>query len=125
MSTPTPKTRGGFPLASLALLITVFACLFASADINQMRKQYEWFAENGIWKLVAVFGMAGIFGSFIGLTYMVVGGGWRDRKLAPVTGFLAGVTGLFLLLAPGAMWRTILSISVLLTTVVLLRLDAD
>ncbi len=97
----------------------------ASADIKQWQKQYAWFAENGIWKLVAAFGVAGLFGGTIGLIYMFVGGTWRDRKLAPLTGFLAGVIGVLILLAPGAIWRTILSISVLLTAVVLLRLDAD
>jgi hypothetical protein len=124
MSTSPLKSRTGFPLASLALLVTVFACLLASADIKQFQKQYTWFVENGIWKLVAIFGAAGLFGGIIGLIYMFVGG-WRDRKLAPFTGFLAGLTGVLILLAPGAIWRTILSISVLLTAVVLLRLDAD
>jgi hypothetical protein len=121
-----PKPKAGFPLASLALLVTVLACLLASADVDRWHKQYAWFAENGYWKLVAVFGAAGVFGGIVGLIYMFgSSAGWRTRKIAPFTGVLAGGTGLLILLAPGAMWRTILSVSILLTAVVLLRLDAD
>jgi hypothetical protein len=120
------RPKAGFPLASLALLVTVLACLLASADVDRWHKQYAWFAENGYWKLVAVFGAAGLFGGIVGLIYMFGGSaGWRTRRLAPFAGILAGATGLLILLAPGAMWRTILSVSILLTAVVLLRLDAD
>ena len=123
---PLQRPKAGFPLASLALLVTVLACLLASADIDRWHKQYAWFAENGPWRLVAIFGAAGVFGGFVGFVYMFGGHvGWRARKTAPLTGILAGATGVLILLAPGAMWRTILAVSILLTTVVLLRLDAD
>ena len=120
------RPRAGFPLASLALLVTVLACLLASADVDQWRKQYAWFVENGLWKLVAIFGAAGVFGGIVGVIYMFSGSaGWRTRRLAPFTGVLAGAMGLLILLAPGEMWRTILSVSILLTAAVLLRLDVD
>ena len=131
MSAPTEepllqRPRAGFPLASLALLVTVLACVLASADVDRWHKQWRWFSENGVWRLVAIFGAAGVFGGFVGFVYMLGGSaGWRGRKTAPLAGLLAGAAGVLILLAPGAIWRTILAVTILLTTVVLIRLDTD
>lgn len=131
MSEPTeeplaPRPQTGFPLASLALLVTVFACVLASADIDRLSKQLVWFDEHGNWRLIALVGAASVFGGLIGFIYMFGGiAGWRGRKMAPLAGLLAGAAGVLILLAPGAVWRTILAVSVLLTTVILIRIDTD
>jgi hypothetical protein len=50
---------------------------------------------------------------------------WRARLFAPLIGILAGEVGVPILVAPGAMWRTIFAISILLIAAIVFRLDAD
>lgn len=122
---PGPASTG-FPLASLALLMTAFACLLACVDIDRWHKQYDALSAAGPWRLALVFGGAGVFGGIIGLFFALLRrSSWRTTLLAPFVGIVAGEIGISILLAPGAVWRTILAVLVLLVSVILLRLDAD
>jgi len=123
---PQPRLRAGFPLASLALLVTVLACLLASADIELWRQQQASLVAEGHWRLVVLFVAAGAFGGLVGVVYSFVGAtGWRARLMAPLSGIVAGSAGLLILLAPGPLWKTVVAVSILLVAAVLFRLDAD
>ena len=78
------EAKGRFSAGLASALVTVLACLLASADVDRWHKQYAWFAENGYWKLVAVFAAAGIFGGIVGLIYMFAGRAVGLAKDGPV-----------------------------------------
>ena len=116
----------GFPLASIALLVTVVAVALACTDLHRWHRQYRWLAEDWPWRLVALFGGAGLFGGLIGLAHVFLAAvSGRTRWVAPIAGILAGQIGALILIAPGPMWRTLFAISVLLVTTILLRLGAE
>jgi hypothetical protein len=118
--------KASFPLASLALLITVFASLLACADVQQWREHYDWLSVNWPWRLVALFGGAAIFGGTVGGLFMFSPKlKWRSRLLAPIAGILAGEVGMLILAAPGPIWRTIFAVLVLLSTAILFRLGTE
>src|SRR4051794_28465900 len=120
------RSKGGFPIAALALLVTVFACLLVCADIPRWHQQYRVLTANGSWWLAILLAVAGVVGAVIGFIRALVSrSGWRMRILAPIGGMLAGEAAVFVLIAPGPIWRTIFAITVLLGAAVLFRLDAD
>lgn len=120
------STRAGFPLASLVLLITVLASLLACADLDRWRQQYWWISQNWPWRIVALFGGAGLIGALIGCAYLFVGGvSWRTRLLAPLAGIVAAQIGVLILVAPGSIWRTVFAVGVLLACTVLIRIGAE
>jgi hypothetical protein len=120
------RTRGSFPLASLGLLMTVFAAALACTDLDRWEQQYVWLSQNWPWRLVALFGGIGLFGGLIGLAHVFFSSATgRARWIAPFAGVLAGQLGVLILVAPGPMWRTLFAISVLLGTTILLRLGTD
>jgi hypothetical protein len=122
----SPRSTAGFPIASLALLITTCACLLASADIKRLREQYLLLSANGSWWFIILVAAAGLIGGLIGLISIFFSRtSWRVRLFAPPAGILAGETGLFILLAPGPIWRTVFAVSILLGAAIVLRLDAD
>jgi hypothetical protein len=121
-----PRRTAGFPIASLALLVTVCACLLASADIKRWHEQYQTLSADGSWSLMILVGAAGLIGGFVGLISLFFSRtSWRVRLLDPLAGILAGETGLFILLAPGPVWRTIFAVGILLGAAIVFRLDAD
>ena len=121
-----PPRSGGFPLASLALLVTMFAIALACADLDRWNEQYEYLTRGGPTLLVILFGAAGIFGALIGLVHPLLHGFTvRSLLIAPASGFLAGWIGAFLLAASGPIWRTIFAIGVLLLSAAILRLNSD
>ncbi len=124
---PSPRrTAAGFPIASLALLITTCACLLASADIKRWHEQARELSANGSWLFVILIGTAGLIGGIIGLISLFFSRSKsRLRLLLPGAGMLAGEIGLFILMAPGPIWRTIFVVGILLGAAILLRLDAD
>ena len=78
--------------------------------------------------LPAVFTLSSgaLFGSFVGLIYLIAGrANWRARLRAPFAGLLAGLIGILLLLAPGPIWRTTFAVGVLLVASVVCRLGAE
>jgi hypothetical protein len=120
------ETSAGFPLASLALLVTAFASLLACVDIDRWRQQVAALSVAGPWQLALVFGGAGVFGGIVGLIFALFRrSSWRTKLAAPFVGIVAGEIGISILVAPGAVWRTIIAVGVLLGTVILVRLDAD
>ena len=120
------RSQGGFPIASLGLLITVFACLLVCADTARWHEQYRLLTASGPWWLAILVATAAIVGGIIGFVRAIVSrSGWRMRVMAPIAGILAGEVALFVLLAPGPVWRTIFAIAVLIGASVLFRLDAD
>jgi hypothetical protein len=120
------RSRGGFPLTSLALMVTVLACLLVSADMDRWHKQYAWLVQQGRWSAIALFAAAGLFGGIVGLSHaMLARLGWRMWLIAPFSGALAGESGVLVLMAAGDVWKTILAISILFLTVILLRLSTD
>jgi hypothetical protein len=124
--TSSQRAASGFPIASLALLITTCACLLASADIKRWHEQYQALSANGSWWLIILVVAAGLIGGFVGLISLIFSRtSWRVRLLAPPAGILAGETGLFILMAPGPVWRTIFAIGILLGAAIVFRLDAD
>ena len=121
-----PRARGSFPLASLALLVTVLATALACSDFERLRAQYEWLSISWPRRLVAVLGGAGLFGGLIGVAQMFLSGArGRARCVAPIAGVLAGQVGVLILLAPGPLWRTLFAIGVLLAATILFRLGAE
>src|SRR4051794_27707602 len=121
-----PQSSAGFPIASLALLITTCACLLASADIKRLQEQYLLLSAGGSWWFIILVAAAGLIGGSIGLISIFFSrANWRVRLLAPAAGILAGETGLFILLAPGPIWRTVFAVSILVGAAIVLRLDAD
>jgi hypothetical protein len=119
-------TRAGFPIASLALLVTVLAAALACTDLDRLQKQYVWLSINWPWRLVALLGGAGLFGGLIGVVQLFLSGArGRARWIAPLAGILAGWVGVVILLAPGPMWRTLFAIGVLLGATILFRLGAE
>jgi hypothetical protein len=129
MRNPSPvagRARSSYPLASLGLLITVFAAALACTDVNRMQQQYAWLSVNWPWRVVALLGGVGLFGAAIGVVYMFVSAArGRARWIAPLAGILAGQVGALLLVAPGPLWRTLFAIAVLLGTTIVLRLGAE
>jgi hypothetical protein len=120
------RARSSFPLASLALLITVFAAALACTDVNRWQQQYVWLSQDWPWRLVALLGGVGLFGGVIGVAHVVVSAArGRARWIAPLAGVLAGQVGVLILVAPGPIWRTLFAISVLLATTIVLRLGAE
>jgi hypothetical protein len=120
------RTSAGFPLASLALFVTAFACLLACVDIDRWRNQFATLAVTGIWQLVLVFGGAAVFGAVVGLLFALLRrANCQTTLFAPFVGILAGEAGVSILLAPAAVWRTMIAVTVLLGTVMLLRVDTD
>ena len=124
---PLPqRSTAGFPIASLALLITTCACLLVSADIKRWHEQYRALSADGSWWFILLVGVAGLIGGCVGLISLFFSRtSWRVRLLAPPAGILAGETGLFILLAPGPVWRTVFAVGILLGAAILFRLDAD
>ena len=123
---PPQRSTAGFPIASLALLITTCACLLASANMKRWHEQYLELSANGSWWFVILVATAGLIGGFVGLVCLFFSRtSWRVRLLAPPAGVLAGEVGLFILLAPGPVWRTILAVGILLGAAIIFRLDAD
>ena len=123
---PPQRTTAGFPIASLALLITTCACLLASADMKRWHEQCLALSANGSWWLVILVATAGLIGGFVGLISLFFSRiSWRVRLLAPPAGVLAGEAGLFILLAPGPVWRTLFAVGILLAAAIIFRLDAD
>jgi hypothetical protein len=122
----TRQRAAGFPIASLALLITTCACLLASADLKRWDEQYRMLSANGSWWFIVLVGVAGLIGGFVGLVSLFFSRtSWRVRLLAPPAGVLAGETALFILVAPGPVWRTVLAVGILLGTAIVFRLEAD
>lgn len=120
------RLQSGYPLASLALLVTLLACVFACTDLEQWGRQYEWLKEDWPWRLVALFGGAGLFGGLIGSVYVfVLSSTWRSGLLALAAGIVAGMLGALILVAPGPIWRTLVAVCVLMGTAVVFRLDAE
>lgn len=129
----------GFSLASLALLITVIATMFGSADAELWQKQYTWLTEarplaplSWLWIFVTVrpivllFGGGILLGGLIGLVHWFVDGfRWRTLLIAPLSGAAAGCIGMLILVAPGPIWRSLVCIVVLLMTTNLLRLGTE
>jgi hypothetical protein len=121
-----PQSTAGFPIASLALLITTCACLLASADIKRLHEQYLVLSAGGSWWFIVLVAAAALIGGLIGVISIFFSRtSWRVRLLAPLAGMLAGEVGLLILLAPGPIWRTIFAVSILLGAAIVLRLDAD
>jgi hypothetical protein len=121
-----PGSRGSFPLASLALLVTVLAAALACTDLDRLQQQYEWLKVWWPWRVVLLLGAAGVFGGIIGVAQLFLSGArGRARWVAPLAGVLAGQVGVLILLAPGPLWRTLFAIGVLLTATVLFRLGAE
>jgi hypothetical protein len=117
--------KSGFPLASLALLITVFAALLVCADVDRWNEQYAWMTEKP-WRAFAIFGGAALVGALIGVIFMFVTTlRWRARLLAPLAGIFAGELGVLILVAPGPIWRTIFAVGVLISTAIVFRLGAE
>jgi hypothetical protein len=115
-----------FPFAALALLITGFACILVSTDVDRWREQYEWLSQNWPWRMLGVFGGAAFFGGLIGIGFMFTSKTrMRVRLLAPVAGILAAQIGALILMAPGPIWRTIVGVVVLICTATLFRMDAE
>jgi hypothetical protein len=127
ISTPAaPRTRSSFPLASLALLVSVFAAALACTDVDRWQQQYAWLSQDWPWRLVALLGGVGLFGGLIGVVHMFVSAArGRARWIAPLAGVLAGQVGVLILVAPGPIWRTLFAIGVLLGTTIVLRLGAE
>jgi hypothetical protein len=120
------RSRGSFPLASLGLLVTVFAAALACTDLDRWEQQYVWLSQDWPWRLVALLGGVGLFGGVIGLAHLFFSAATgRARWIAPFAGVLAGQVGVLILIAPGPMWRTLFAITVLLATAILLRLGAE
>jgi hypothetical protein len=125
-SSYVPRPRGGFPLASLALLITVFAVALACTDLDRWNRQYSWLSQDWPWRLVALFGGVGLVGGLIGVAHLFFAGvRGRARWLAPLAGVLASQVCVFILVAPGPLWRTMFAIGVLLGTTIVFRLGAE
>jgi hypothetical protein len=115
-----------FPFAALALLMTGFACILVSTDMDRWRQQYEWLSEDWPWRMLGVFGGAAIFGGLIGIGFMFTSKTrWRVRLLAPVAGILAAEIGALILVAPGPIWRTIVAVVVLICTATIFRMGAE
>jgi hypothetical protein len=120
------RTRTGFPLASLVLLLTVCASLLVCIDIDRCRQQITTLSVSGNWASAIIFGGAAIVGALVGLIFAILRRlRWRSVLLAPIVGIGAGEVGALILVAPTAFWRTILSVVILLTTVIVLRSGAD
>lgn len=123
---PARQVKSAYPLTSLALLVTMLACLLACTDLDRWREQYEWLKEEWPWRIVALFGGAGLFGGLIGVVYLFAAStSWRSGLLAVAAGVLAGEIGVLILVAPGPIWRTIFAVGVLVATAVIFRLDAE
>jgi hypothetical protein len=119
-------TRSSFPLASLALLISVFAAALACTDIDRWHQQYVWLSQGWPWRLVALLGGVGLFGGLVGVVHVFVSATrGRARWIAPLAGVLAGQVGVLILVAPGPIWRTLFAVGVLLGTTIVLRLGAE
>src|SRR3954466_6978510 len=82
-----PQSSAGFPIASLALLITTCACLLASADIKRLQEQYLFLSGGGSWWFIILVAAAGLIGGSIGLISIFFShANWRVRLLAPAAG---------------------------------------
>jgi hypothetical protein len=120
------RVRAGFPFAAMVLLVTALASLLACADLQRWHEQYAWLEVNWPWRLVALFGGAGVAGGLIGCGYLFVSSAsWRTRLVAPIAGVLASQLAVLILVAPGPMWRIVFAVAVLLATTVLFRLGAE
>ena len=118
--------KSNFPLASLALFVTVVACLLACTDYERLYTQYHMLTARGSMPAVLTFGGGALFGGLIGFVYLIAGrGSWRARSLAPLAGLFAGVIGVLILLAPGPIWRTTFAVGVLIAAAVFFRLGAE
>jgi hypothetical protein len=118
--------KANFPLASLALGVTVVACMLACTDAERLAAQLQALTAASPWPAVFVFCGAALLGGIIGLLYLIAGRGtWRSRLLAPPAGMFAGEVGVLILIAPGPIWRTTFAVGVLLAAAVLFRLGAE
>ena len=123
---PDDQSSPGFPLASVALLVTSLACLLVCVDVGRLRTQFAILSAGGLWQSVTFFGIVGAFGGIVGLIYVLRRSMSRRALVAaPAMGVLAGVAGALVMVAPGALWRTILAVSILLISVILIRLDTN
>jgi hypothetical protein len=123
---PAGRSRTSFPLASLALLITVFAAALACTDLTRWNQQYAWLSQDWPWRLVALLGGVGLFGGVIGVFHIFMSAAkGRARWIAPLAGVLAGQVGVLILVAPGPIWRTLFVIAVMLATTIVFRLGAE
>src|SRR3954467_7831256 len=92
------RSQGGFPIASLGLLVTVFACLLVCADTARWQEQYRMLTASGPWWLALLIAVAGILGGIIGLVRALISrASWRMWVLAPLGGIVAGEVALFVL----------------------------
>ena len=124
--TSTPRAQAGYPLASLALLATVFAATLACTDLDRWSEQYTWLSLNWPWRLVALLGGAGLFGGLVGVAQLLFSGArGKARWIAPLAGVLAGQVGALLLVAPGPIWRTLCAVTVLLAATIVFRIGAE
>jgi hypothetical protein len=124
--TNSTQAQTGFPLASLALLATVFATALACTDLERWNQQYAWLSLNWPWRLVGLLGGAGLFGGLVGVVQLFLSGAWcKARWVAPLAGVLAGQVGALILVAPGPMWRTLSAVAVLLVATILFRIGAE
>ena len=113
-------------MASLTLLVTVVAVLLVSLDLDQCYAQVARLLERDPWFLAGLFGAAAIVGGLVGIARLFIDGfSWRRLLLAPLSGCLAGMVGVLILVSPGPFWRTVLAVGLLLVTTNLLRLGAE
>jgi hypothetical protein len=119
------RGKSGFPLASLALLITALGSLLACVDVRRLRDQIAWLDTN-LSEGVAWIAATGIFGAVVGFVYLFASGfTWRKLFVAPLAGVVAGELGLMIMVAPGPMWRTIFAISILFVSAIIFRIGAE
>ena len=124
--TSSAQVQAGFPLASLALLATVFATALACTDLERWNQQYTWLSLNWPWRLVGLLGGAGLFGGLVGIGQLFFSGArGKARWVAPLAGVLAGQVGALILVAPGPIWRTLSAVAVLLVATILFRIGAE
>jgi hypothetical protein len=118
--------KGGYSLASLALMVTVFAMLFASANFNPGGEQLAKLLQDGSWRLWGLLAGAVMVGAFVGLAHVLVHRfSWRALLFATISGGLAGGLGAMLLAAPGSIRQALIAVVVILGTTIVFRLGVE